>query len=49
MGYVQAMKNAIIWDKKVVTTKTIRTLQVETCSGPIYINNRDLAGSLLRP
>ena len=28
---VQAVKNAIIWDQKVITTKTIGSLQVETC------------------
>ena len=36
LGYVQAVKNVLIWDKKVVIRKTIGTSQVETCSGPNY-------------
>ena len=39
LGYVQAVKIAIIWDKKVVTTKTIGTSQAKTCSDP---NKRSL-------
>ena len=38
--YVQAVKNAIIWDKKVVIRKkTIGTSQFGTCSGPNSHNN----------
>ena len=32
--YVQEVKNAIIWDKKIVTTKTIGTSQGATCLDP---------------
>ena len=31
LGYVRAVKNSIIWDKQVVSTKTIGTSQVKTC------------------
>ena len=34
LGYVQAVKNAIILDEKVVIRKAIGTSLVETCSGP---------------
>ena len=49
LGHVQAVKNAIIWDNKVVIRKTIGTWQVETWSGPKYMQEAHLLLHVFKP